>query len=101
MADEQHIVLHLEANTVSLNIPREQEPFFRRAAKMLNENYQYYRRLRPKASVEQLWMYVALRMAVNLQSDASKYNVQPVDEKLTQLNSLIQEELDEAENMGE
>ncbi len=94
MADEQHIVLHLDAHTVSLNVPREQEPFFRRAAKMLNDNYNYYRRLRPKASVEQLWMFVALRMAVNLQSDARQKNLQPIDDQIKKLNDLITQETD-------
>ena len=65
--DRQHINLHLDAHTVGLDVPREQEPNFRKAAQLLNQRYQYYLKLRPNASAEQLWMYTALEVAVALQ----------------------------------
>ena len=43
----------------------------------------------PNKSAEQLWVYVALDMAVNLQADAHAHRLQPVDEKIQELNKII------------
>ena len=51
--DKQHINLHLDAHTVGLDVPREQEPDYRKAAELLNRRFQYYLKLRPNASAEQ------------------------------------------------
>jgi hypothetical protein len=87
--DKQHINLHLDAHTVGLDVPREQEPDFRKAAQLLNSRYQYYLKLRPNASAEQLWMYTALEVAVALQSDAREKSLVPVEKELKELNEQI------------
>ena len=87
--DKQHINLHLDAHTVGLDVPREQEPNYRAAADLLNRRYQYYLKLRPNASAEQLWMYTALEVAVALQSDAREKSLAPVEKELKELNQLI------------
>lgn len=92
-ADKQHINLHLDAHTVGLDVPREQEPNYRKAAELLNRRFQYYLKLRPNASAEQLWMYTALEVAVALQSDAREKSLVPVEKELKQLNELIKEKL--------
>jgi len=89
LSDKQHINLHLDAHTVGLDVPREQEPNFRKAAQLLNSRYQYYLKLRPNASAEQLWMYTALEVAVALQSDAREKSLEPVEKQVTELNQLI------------
>lgn len=78
---KQKITLQLDAHTVALDPESDEEPVYRRAAKMLNADYQNYRKRMPQASVEQLWMYVALHVGVNLQK---------VDEKLKEMNTLIE-----------
>jgi hypothetical protein len=88
-SDKQHINLHLDAHTVGLDVPREQEPNYRAAAELLNKRYQYYLKLRPNASAEQLWMYTALEVAVALQSDAREKSLVPVEKELKELNQLI------------
>ena len=93
MSDKQHINLHLDAHTVGLDVQREQEPNYRRAADLLNRRYQYYLKLRPNASAEQLWMYTALEVAVALQSDAREKSLVPVEKGLKELNKLITEKL--------
>jgi hypothetical protein len=93
--DKQHINLHLDAHTVGLDVPREQEPNFRKAAELLNRRYQYYLKLRPNASAEQLWMYTALEVAVALQSDAREKSLEPVEKELKTLNKLITEKLNQ------
>lgn len=87
--DKQHINLHLDAHTVGLDVPRDQEPNYRKAAELLNRRYQYYLKLRPNASAEQLWMYTALEVAVALQSDAREKSIAPIEKALNELNQLI------------
>jgi len=89
ISDKQHINLHLDAHSVGLDVPRDQEPNFRKAAELLNKRYQYYLKLRPNASAEQLWMYTALEVAVALQSDAREKSLEPVEEALKHLNEAV------------
>jgi len=93
ISDKQHINLRLDAHLVGLDVPREQEPNYRAAAELLNKRYQYYLKLRPNASTEQLWMYTALEVAVALQSDAREKSLVPVEKELKQLNKLVLEKL--------
>ena len=90
---KQHINLHLDAHTVGLDVPRDQEPNYRKAAELLNKRYQYYLKLRPNSSAEQLWMYTALEIAVALQSDAREKSLVPVEKELKELNELIKKNL--------
>ncbi len=87
--DKQHISLQLAANPVSLSIPRDKEPFYREAAALLNRRYAVYQRSMPQASAEHIWMYLALEVAVNLQSDARDKALQPVEKKLGELDDEI------------
>lgn len=91
--DKQHINLHLDAHVVGLDVPREQEPNYRKAAELLNRRYQYYLKLRPNASAEQLWMYTALEVAVALQSDVREKSLVPVEKEIKELNQIITEKL--------
>ena len=88
-SDTQPINLHLDAHTVGLDVPRDQEPNYRNAAELLNRRYQYYLKLRPNASAEQLWMYTALEVAVALESDAREKSIAPVEKELKELNEEI------------
>ena len=92
-SDKQHINLHLDAHTVGLDVPRDQEPNYRKAAELLNRRFQYYLKLRPNASAEQLWMYTALEVAVALSSDAREKSLVPVEKELRELNELVKEVL--------
>lgn len=92
-ADKQHINLHLDAHSVGLDVPREQEPNYRKAAELLNRRFQYYLKLLPNSSAEQLWMYTALEVAVALQSDAREKSLVPIEKELKELNDLIKNKL--------
>ena len=87
--DKQHINLRLDAHMVGLDVPRDQEPNYRAAAELLNKRYQYYLKLRPNASAEQLWMYTALEVAVALQSDVREKSLVPIEKELKEINQLI------------
>ncbi len=93
--DKQQINLRLDAHVVGLDVPRDQEPNYRAAAELLNKRYQYYLKLRPNASAEQLWMYTALEVAVALESDAREKSLAPVEKALKELNTLITEKLNQ------
>ena len=93
ISDKQHINLHLDAHTVGLDVERSQEVNYRKAAELLNRRYQYYLKLRPNASAEQLWMYTALEVAVALKSDAREKSLVPVETALKHLNEEVSEAL--------
>ncbi len=91
--DLQHITLLLDTHRVSLNVPRDKEPVFRRAAQAVNKSYGAYQKSMPKAKEDFLWAYVALQMACNLYNDAREKNLQPIDQQIRQLNELVQQSL--------
>ncbi len=86
---KQHITLQLDAHHISLNVLADKEALYRNAAEQINERYRHYRKMLPNHSAEQIWVYVALEMAVNLQADAHAHRLQPVDEKIPELNKQI------------
>lgn len=86
---KQHITLQLDAHYLSLNIPADTEALYRNAAEMINERYRRYSHKLPTSSAEQIWVYVALDMAVNLQADTRAKSLEPIDEKIQELNQLI------------
>ena len=50
---------------------------------------EYYLKLRPNASAEQLWMYTALEVAVALQSDVREKSLEPIEKEVKELNEEI------------
>ena len=86
---KQHITLQLDAHHISLNVLADKEVLYRNTAEQINERYRHYRKMLPNQSAEQIWVYVALEMAVNLQADAHAHRLQPIDEKIQELNQLI------------
>ncbi len=88
-ARKQHITLQLDAHHISLNVVADKEVLYRNAAEQINERYRHYRKMLPTHSAEQIWVYVALETAVNLQADAHAHRLQPIEEKIQELNQLI------------
>ena len=86
---KQHITLTLDTHRLAFDIDPEKEPNYRQAAQQLNPYFQSYRRQMPKATTDLLWAYVALQMAVNLYNDAREKQLQPIEDKLHELNQLI------------
>ncbi len=89
MNDLQHITLQLDAHPVSLSVPREQEPIYREAAMAVNKVYQKYAAKYKNLPVETIWVYTALELAVNFRTDVRDKDLQPVLEKIKELNNLI------------
>ena len=86
---KQHITLQLDSHKLAFDIVPEKEPCYRQAAQQINRYFQIYQKQMPRATTELLWAYVALQMAVNLYDDAREKSLQPIEEKLEELNQLI------------
>ena len=90
---KQHITLQLDSHHISINVLAHQEYLYRDAAKILNEKYRHYQKKMQTSSAEQLWVYVALDMAVNLCAETHAQRLQPIDEKVQELNKIILQQL--------
>ena len=90
---KQHITLQLDSHHISINVLAHQEHLYRDAAKILNEKYRHYQRKMQTSSAEQLWVYVALDMAVNLCAESHAQRLQPIGEKVQELNKIILQQL--------
>lgn len=86
---KQHITLQLDAHRISLNVQADNEHLYRKAAEMINQRFRHYQKLAPNRSAEQLWVYVALDMAVNLSADAHTKRLEPINEKINEINTII------------
>ncbi len=87
--NKQHINLQLQSHQVKLTVDRDQEEFYRQAATILNQRYNSYLRMLPSASAEQLWMYTALHVAVNLCSDVREKSLEPVQQHIADLQNRV------------
>ncbi len=83
--------MRIGVHTVALNIDAAEEPVYRNAATLINDTYERYSKHFPNKPVEQIWVYVALAIAVNLQSDARDKEVKPIMDALRELNKRIEE----------
>ena len=90
---KQHITLNLDSHHISINVLAHQEHLYRDAAKILNEKYRHYQKKMQTSSAEQLWVYVALDLAVNLCAETHAQRLQPIDEKVQELNKIILQQL--------
>lgn len=88
--DKQRITIQLDTFRFAFEPERSKEPVYRRAAEICNSSFQSYRKAMPKATSEMLWAYVALQMGCNLCDDAREKNLQPIEERINQINQLIQ-----------
>lgn len=93
---KQHITLKLDVHNVSMNVPREHEQAYREAAQYLNQRYQFYSKHLTKASVEELWMYVALDAAYRWKTMAQAESLKPIEQRTEEMNRLIQQALNGA-----
>lgn len=85
--------LHIGPHHFELMVPAEQEQIYRASAVQLNDRYNHYKNALPSASAEQIWVYVALESTVNLRSDVRQKALEPIEEKISELNELIESEI--------
>lgn len=91
----QRITLTIDCHRIPLQVKMEDEHLYRKAARTLNEVYSRYSQRLPQASVEELWVYTALHLAVNLHSDIRDKDLKPVMDKIAEINLKIKNSLKE------
>ena len=88
---KQNITLKLDIHTITLAIDPEKEEFYRQAGVWLNRRYQLYQSAYRNDSPEKLWLKVALEAAVGLHADVREKSLEPVGQKINELNDKLNE----------
>ncbi len=89
-----NITLQIGDHTMRFPVAWNEEKYYREAAEHLNKRFQYYSSGMKNKSAEQIWVYVALEAAVNLQRENAKYDIQPIMQRLQDINKSITDALD-------
>ena len=84
-----NITLQIGDHTMRFPVAWNEEKYYREAAAHLNKRFQYYSSGMKSKSAEQIWVYVALETAVNLQRENARYDLQPVEERINAINQTI------------
>jgi len=88
------ITLQIGDHTMQFPVAWNEEKFYRDAAAHLNKRFQYYSSHMKNKSAEQIWVYVALEAAINLQRENARYDIEPVMGRIDAINKIITEALD-------
>ena len=84
-----NITLQLGDHTMRFPVAWNEEKYYRDAAAHLNQRFQYYSSGMKNKSAEQIWVYVALESAVNLQRENARYDIEPVKNRINTINQTI------------
>ncbi len=90
---KQNITLKLDIHTITLSVDPDKEEFYRLAGAWLNKRYQLYQAAYRSDSPEKLWLKVALEAAVGLHADARQKALEPIEQKIQELNKIILQKL--------
>lgn len=97
-----NITLQIGDHTMRFPIAWNEEKYYRDAAAHLNQRFQYYSSGMKNKSAEQIWVYVALEAAVNLQRENARYDMEPIMTRIQSINKTITDALtDSADNNNE
>ena len=88
-----NIKLQLGDHPMRFVVPWNEEVYYRNAAEFLNKRFQNYSNKNRGKSAEQIWVYVALEAAMNLERQAARYDMEPVMERINNMNKSIIEAL--------
>ena len=95
-----NITLQLGDHTMRFPVAWNEEKYYRDAAAHLNQRFQYYSSGMKNKSAEQIWVYVALEAAVNLQRENARYDIEPVVERINTINKTILSALTDSDSAG-
>lgn len=94
-----NINLQVGDHTLRFPVAWNEEKYYRDAVAHLNQRFQYYSSGMKNKSAEQIWVYVALEAAVNLQRENARYDIEPVMQRINTINQTIIDALaDDASN---
>ena len=89
MDDKLKIHLQIDRERYPLVINREEEIFYREAAKMIDNKLNKYRSLYPDFGTMKHWTMVALELAYENAKAKDAIDITPCTEKLKQLEELL------------
>lgn len=88
-----NITLQIGEHTMRFPVAWNEEKYYRDAAAHLNNRFQYYSSGMKNKSAEQIWVYVALEAAVNLLRENAKYDIEPMLQRIENINQSITDAL--------
>lgn len=87
---KRNVNLTIVSHKIALAVEEQDEPSFRDAATRVNDLYKQYQRAYPQLTSEQLWAYVSLALAVELEQDSRDKAVEPLLERVRRLTEKIE-----------
>ena len=94
--DKLHIRLHVYDTEISVNVPREDEEFYRKAEKLITSTVNAYQAQFNGKMAEKTILYMALiDIALRYMKESARNDVKPFNEILGKLTSEIEDTLKE------
>lgn len=89
------IRLHIYDRDISVKVPREDEPLYRRGGELINELLNaYYGRFKGMKEDREIHYFAMIDLALRLERELQRNDTQPYDDVLLKLTSEIEAELD-------
>lgn len=85
----RRIKLHIGSIEFALVVDEQQEHLYREAQRVVNRTYDDYIKEFPKSSIEEIWALVALRVALNYRQIVDYSDLNPVLDKIDEINQKI------------
>ncbi len=92
---KQNITIYINKIPLRFTIDPSEEQIYREAANAVNQTYESMKSRFQTIRNDDLWMYVALQMATNWRRETNNNQLQPIVEKLKELDNKIVQHLDE------
>lgn len=92
--EKRTIRLHIYDTDISVNVPPEDEPLYRKDAKLINELLNtYYSSFKGRKSDKEIAYYVMIDLGLRLQRELERNDTGPYDDILSKLTSEIEQQL--------
>lgn len=96
--DKINIRLHIYDTDISVRVPREEEPLYRRDAELINELLNvYYSNFKGSKSDKEIIYFAMIDLGLRLQKANQRNDTKPYDDILSKLTSEIEAVLKQGE----
>ncbi len=96
--DKINIRLHIYDTDISVRVPREEEPLYRRDAELINELLNvYYSNFKGSKSDKEIVYFAMIDLGLRLQKANQRNDTKPYDDILSKLTSEIEAVLKQGE----
>lgn len=93
-----NIRLHIYDTDISVRVPREEEPLYRKDAELINELLSvYYSNFKGSKSDKEIIYFAMIDLGLRLQKANQKNDTKPYEDILSKLTSEIEDELKRGE----